>query len=329
MPTARSTPNIALVKYWGNRDNTFRLCAADSLSMTLDGPHVDVTVEKAEGFSVRSTTKELNVKEIARFAKTLDLINTYMRAGGTHLPPFAITIDSKIPPAIGLASSSAVFSAFAKAVAGLINAGLSDEQISVMARLGSGSAARSVFGGYGAIRNLPGNAIGDAVGYQVADETHWPLHDIIIVPSVEEKKTGSTEGHASAWTSPMFKDRVAAIPRRMKECTDAILQKDFEKLQRIAEEDCMDMHRCMQTQNPPLNYLSSETLRIVEEIKALRKTGHLPVLYTMDAGATVHLFCTDEAADAIRHFARAQKGCAVFQAKTGKGTQIVNGELSW
>lgn len=358
MITARSTPNIALIKYWGNRHDEFRLCANENLAMTLDGPYVDVSVEPADELSVTSKNKEMNEKDIQRFAKTLDLINAYLSTINYPLSTsISIEIDSHIPSSIGLASSAAVFSALAKAIAGLIeeNAGentselragtpalrdgifsnhqsgssariglFTDEQISVMARLGSGSAARSIFGGYGAIRNEENMFIDGSKGWQVADEHHWNLHDIIIVPSTEEKKVGSSEGHPKAWTSPDFQARVDAINgHRQQECIDAILNKNFEKLQAVAEEDCMEMHHCMQTQNPALNYLSDETYKILDEIKSLRTTEHLPVLYTMDAGPTVHLFCTDESKERIAEYAHAQKGCQVFEAKVGRGTYIL------
>jgi diphosphomevalonate decarboxylase len=325
MITARSTPNIALIKYWGNRHDEFRLCANENLAMTLDGPFVDVTVSESEAFSVTSANKELTEKDITRFAKTINLINIYLST--IHYPlstSISITIDSQIPSSIGLASSAAVFSALAKAISGLVECELSDEQISVMARLGSGSAARSIFGGFGAIRNEPNDFIDGSVGYQVADEHHWNLHDIIIVPSTKEKEVGSTTGHAKAWTSPDFEKRVQEIgDRRLQECVDAILKKDFEKLQAVAEEDCMDMHHCMQTQDPPLNYLSKETYRIIDEIKALRKAEHLPVLFTMDAGPTVHLFCEDSARDPIAAYANSQEGCQIFESVVGPGAHLL------
>jgi len=293
--------------------------------MTLDGPYVDVTVTPADQFSVTSKNKEMTEKDIQRFAKTLDLINAYLTTVDCPLPTsISIEIDSQIPPSIGLASSAAVFSALAKAVSALVDTELTDEQISVMARLGSGSAARSIFGGYGAIANEENMFIDGSKGWQIADENHWKLHDIIIVPSTEEKKVGSSEGHPKAWTSPGFAKRIENIKNhRQQECIDAILKKDFEKLQKVSEEDCMDMHQCMQTQDPPLNYLSSETYRILDEIKDLRSSEHLPVLYTMDAGPTVHLFCTDEARDRIAKYAHEQEGCQVFEAKTGEGARII------
>lgn len=326
--TARSTPNIALIKYWGNRNNELRLCKAGSASMTLNTPSVDITIDHADTLSVTSQNKEMKEKDIARFEKTLQMISNYLSSigYGDAIPAsLEVTIESNIPPSIGLASSSAVFSALAKAISGLVDAELTDEQISVMARLGSGSAARSIFGGFGAIRNLEGDGIDSAVGWQIADENHWPLHDIIIVPSTDEKKVGSTEGHAKAHTSPHFADRIRDIEEyRLKDCIDAILDKDFEKLQKAMEEDCMDMHKCMQTQEPELHYLSEETFRIIGEVEELRKSEHLPVLYTMDAGPTVHLFCPEEAREQIVAFSHAQEGCTIFEAAVGPGAHLVS-----
>lgn len=338
MITARSTPNIALIKFWGYPEGelytNLRLCAADSLSMTLNEPYVDVTVDHANELTVASVTlgqpKEMNEKSIKRYAVQLNYIKEYLAQLGCPdaIPAeVSISIDSHIPPSIGLASSAAVFSAVAKAVAGLVQEKieLTDEQLSVMARLGSGSAARSIFGGFGAIRVEGGTSIDSAVGWQVADENHWKLHDIVIIPKQEEKKVGSSEGHPLANTSPHFAKRIEDIQtRRQPECIDAILNKDFEKLQQVSEEDCMDMHeQIMQQQTPPLNYLSTETYRIVDEVKKLRTEKHLPVLYTMDAGFTVHLFCEDEALDTIRSYAHAQENCEVYESAIGSGSSII------
>ncbi len=331
--TATSTPNIAFIKYWGNRNNDLRLPAADSLSMTLDMPSVEITVDHADALSVQSfqpdgSEKQLKEKDIARFQQHLDLTKLYVsEIGGESAIPSSVSVvlRSHIPSSVGLASSAAVFACLAKAYAGLMKPAmdLSDEQISIIARFGSGSAARSIFGGYGALIAGDGNAMDASYGVQVADENHWLLHDIIIVPTQEEKKVGSTEGHALAWSSSQFKKRLGQMPKRQKECSDAIIGKDFEKLQRVVEEDCWDMHNVMQTSIPPLQYLNDETYRITEAIEELREREHLPVLYTMDAGPTVHLFCPDDAREKILAFANAQKGCRIFETKTGKGAMLL------
>ncbi|MBU0767129.1 diphosphomevalonate decarboxylase [Patescibacteria group bacterium] len=334
MITAISAPNIAFIKYWGNRDNELRIPQADSLSMTLNTPTVEIDVEHSEILSVKSfeldgSEKELGEKHIQRFRKHLELTKHYLNKLGVPdaIPnEVSITVRSGIPSGIGLASSAAVFSCLACAYQGLIREtiDLDDEQSSVIARLGSGSASRSIFGGFSALVAGEGSGIDSSKSIQIADENHWPLHDIVLAPSMHEKKVGSTEGHAIAQTSPHFADRIEAITsRRQQECIDSILKKDFEKLQRVTEEDCMDMHHVMETSTPPLKYLNDVTHRIISEVTDLRTSQHLPVLYTMDAGPTVHLVCTEEARDRVVDFAHAQADCTVFETKVGKGTHLV------
>lgn len=330
---AVSTPNIALIKYWGNRNDRLRLPAGDSLSMALDTPTVEITVDHAPALSVRSflldgSEKRLDASVLKRYETVLELYRRYfVELGAPKALPesLSIVIRSGIPPSIGIASSAAVFSCLAEAVAGLVTEQkkLDRKQISVLARLGSGSACRGAYDGYVAIRAGQGEAIDAAYAEQIADAKHWLLHDVILVPSQEAKKVGSTEGHAMAQTSPHFIERVKETPRRMRECIHAIRNRDFEQLQYVAEEDALNMHHVMQTQTPPLHYLSSETLRILDEVKALRKRQHLPVLFTMDAGPTVHLFCPDEALNDVLAFAEAQKGCQLFRAKTGPGSSCI------
>jgi len=333
--TAVSRPNIAFTKYWGNRDDELRLPAADSLSMTLDRPAIEVTVDHADTFGVTSFREDgdrqpLKEKEIARLAGHLELTNRYLTILGAQdaiRANVSLTIRSGIPPAIGLASSAAVFSAVAKAYAGLIKdeIDLTDAQISVIARLGSGSAARSIFGGYAALDTGSGDAIDTSTARQIAAEDHWTLHDFVIAPSLKEKEYGSTEGHHLAHTSPHWEKRLQEMPRRQQECIDAILTKDFEKLRVIAEEDAENLHLIAETSTPSLRYLTEHTHRILQEIEILRTEKHLPVLYTMDAGPTVHLICTEEAAPHIAAFAEEQKrfGCTIFTAKTGKGAMLI------
>jgi len=328
MPKAISSPNIALIKYWGNRNNELRLPAADSISMVLDTPTVTAEVSPSDQFAVQSFDAEGNERPqkpeaIARLEKHWNLVKKYLTSIGINTLPahVALTIRSGIPQSIGIASSSAVFSCLAEAYAGFVT-DLSREDVAILGRLGSGSGARNIFGGYVTLENTCEGMAG-TISKQVADETHWRLHDIIVVPSQEEKKVGSTEGHAMANTSPLFAERIQQIPKRMKECISAIETKDFEKLQYVVEEDALDMHKVMQTQNPPLHYLNAETHRILKEIDALRSGKKLNVLYTMDAGPTVHLICTEDSKNSIEQYADAQQGCIVLKAKTGGSSRLI------
>jgi diphosphomevalonate decarboxylase len=333
MHTASSSPNIAFIKYWGNRNNELRLPYADSLSMVLDCPTVRTTVQGSDHFSVQSFDKNgidkpQNEKSVERIKKHWMLTKNYLETIGraTGLPDaLSIVIHSEIPPAIGIASSAAVFSCLAESFAALVTGdALTREQVGIIGRLGSGSAGRNSFGGFVALENHSlSDEIGSCSPRQIAPETHWSLHDIILVPSHEEKKVGSTEGHTMAHTSPLFKDRVQTIPRRMTECIDAILARDFEKLQHVSEEDSLDMHTVMQTQVPSLQYLSDETHRILREVESLRQLEHLEVFYTMDAGPTVHLICTEAALSNIQEYAYSNKTCTIFESKIGRGSEIM------
>lgn len=331
MSTAVSSPNIALIKYWGNRNNELRLPAADSLSMVLDAPTVTITATPAEAFSAQSfdgagVTVPQSEKSLARLRHHFELVRQYLAHIGREQEfPQAATLDirSDIPPAIGIASSAAVFSCLAEAYASLVpGSPLKREDVSILGRLGSGSGARNAWSGFVALENT-GEGIEGTLGREIADATHWTLHDIIIVPSLKEKKVGSTEGHAYAATSPLFAQRLTEIPRRMTECMDAIRHKDFQKLQKVTEEDALDMHRVMETQDPPLRYLSEDTHRIIREVTSLREREKIDVLYTMDAGPTVHLICTENSLKAVTDFAEAQKGCIVFKAKTGGASRLI------
>lgn len=334
MAKAISTPNIAFIKYWGNRNQELRLPANDSFSMTLDSPTVEVTLDHAEEFSLRSfndqgVERQLRECDVARFQVHLNLVKRYLSLMGIRdaiRDSVAINVRSPVPSSIGLASSAAVFSALAKAYSGLIQERmrLSDQQVSILARLGSGSAARSIFDGYVALLSAGmGNEMKSAHALQVAPQSHWNLHDIIICPSLKEKEHGSTEGHHLAHTSPHYTERIREMPRRQRECIAAILNKDFEKLQHIAEEDTWDMHKVAETSTPLIKYLTEDTYRITREITGLRNREHLAVLYTMDAGPTVHLVCTEDAVSAVKDFAHAQKNCTVFETKVGNGARVV------
>lgn len=329
--TATSSPNIAFIKYWGNRNNDYRLPSADSLSMCLDNPKVEVTVERSselrvQSFNANGIPREMTPKHMARFDKHLNLMKHYFfELGMPEAIPASLhlTIRSSIPPSIGLASSAAVFSALAEATAGLaeVHRALTREEVSVLARLGSGSAARNVYDGYVALQAGTGDDIGSSVAIPIAGLGHWNLCDIVVVPSHQEKEVGSTEGHALAHTSHLFERRMRELPERQKQCIDAIHRRDFELLQKVSEADALDMHEVMRTSTPSLNYLSHETKQITDGIEVFRRMKHLPVLYTMDAGSTVHLICEEEAKEDILHFAHQQPGCTVFVAKTGAGSK--------
>jgi len=164
----------------------------------------------------------------------------------------------------------------------------------------------------------------DCVAVSIAPPEHWALVDCVAVVSSQHKKTGSTEGHALAWTSPLQAARVADAPRRLDICRSAILERDFEALANIIEHDSDMMHSVMMTSNPPLMYWQSATVEVFHQVREWR-AGGLPAAYTVDAGANVHVICLKESAQEVEKRLRELPGVSnVLVAGVGGGARLTS-----
>ena len=163
----------------------------------------------------------------------------------------------------------------------------------------------------------------DSYAYSIAPVDHWNLVDCVAIVSATHKKTGSTEGHAIAGTSPLQAARVADVPRRLEICRNAILQRDFEAFANIIEHDSDMMHSVMMTSNPPLMYWQAATVEIFHLVKEWRASG-LPVGYTVDAGANVHVLTLGENAKEVERRLRELPGVSdVLVAGVGGPARLV------
>jgi len=287
--TALAHPNIAFIKYWGNRDNALRLPVNGSISMNLDGLFTRTTVSftpsKTDSLTINSA--EITGKGLDRVSSILDLVRE--KAGINDRAE--VTSENNFPAGAGIASSAAAFAALAVAASKSARLDLSELELSVLARRGSGSASRSIPAGF--VEWKMGEAESDSYAYSIAPADHWNLADCVAIVNAAHKKTGSTEGHAIAGTSPLQNARVADAPRRIDLCRRAILNKDFEAFANIIEHDSDMMHSVMMTSNPPLMYWQAATLEVFHQVREWRASG-LPVGYTVDAGANVHVICLGE-----------------------------------
>jgi diphosphomevalonate decarboxylase len=322
--TALAHPNIAFIKYWGNRENTLRLPMNGSISMNLDGLSTRTTVS----FQPSLPYDELiiNGHEIAgagrdRVSYILDIIrgmaNIYDRA--------EVMTENNFPSGAGIASSASAFAALALAGSAAAGLNLSEAELSRLARRGSGSASRSIPGGF--VEWQVGTTDEDSFAFSIAPAEHWKLVDCVAIVSASHKKTGSTEGHAVAPTSPLQAPRVADAPRRLDLCRNAILNKDFDAFASIVELDSDMMHAVMMTSTPALHYWKPESLSVMNAVRQWRGDG-LPVCYTVDAGPNVHVICTDSEVHTVDKRLREIKGVTdVLVARAGGGAKILqNGE---
>ena len=293
--TAISHPNIAFIKYWGNRDNELRLPANGSISMNLDGLTTRTRVTFDPSFPTDIfdlNNKRQSGSSLERVVKHLNFIRG-LRGVSTHAH---VLSDNDFPTGAGIASSASAFAALTLATVAALGLQIPEANLSRLARRGSGSACRSIPAGITEWHK--GHSDVDSFAVTIADPTYWALADCIAVVEEEPKKVGSSEGHASASTSPLQAARVSDSERRLDICRNAIMKKDFQALSEIIELDSNMMHSVMMTSNPPLFYWLPATLDIMTSVRSWRKTG-LPAAYTLDAGANVHVICEADKIDVI------------------------------
>lgn len=317
--TAIAHPNIALIKYWGNRDNELRLPVNGSISMNLDGLFTRTSVSFG-GFKSDSLVindREVTGKGLERVSFILDLVR---EMAGTR-DRAEVTSENNFPTGAGIASSASAFAALALAASKAAGLSLSEPELSRLARRGSGSASRSIPGGF--VEWQMGSGDMDSFAFSIAPQTHWDLCDCVAIVSAGHKKTGSTEGHAIAGTSALQAARVADAPRRLDICRRAVLVRDFNALATIMELDSDMMHAVMMTSSPALHYWQPASLTVMQSVRAWRAEG-LPVAYTVDAGPNVHVLCPLEVQKEAETRLRKLPGVEnVLVAKAGGPARLV------
>ncbi|MEJ5313082.1 MULTISPECIES: diphosphomevalonate decarboxylase [Anaerolinea] len=317
--TAIAHPNIAFIKYWGNRDPNLRIPENGSISMNLADLSVKTTVsfgnEEEDCLILNGTPADASA--LQRVSRFLDLIRGL---AGIHERARVIS-ENDFPTGAGIASSAAAFAALALAATAAVGLHLSEKDLSRLARKGSGSACRSIPGGY--VEWLPGETDEDSYAVSIAPPEHWALTDCIAILSTHHKPVGSTEGHALASTSPLQSARVADTPRRLNVVRRAILERDFPALAEMIEHDSNLMHAVMMTSTPPLFYWEPVSLTIMKAVREWRASG-LPCGYTLDAGPNVHVLCPSEFAGEVTNHLKAIPGVqTVLLASAGGPARLV------
>jgi diphosphomevalonate decarboxylase len=296
--TAVANANIAFIKYWGNHDDKLRLPANPSLSMNLAGLETETSVDFGGG---RDRDEVIIGGEPQtglprdRVVAHLDVIRA--RAGGQR--QFArVESSNNFPTGAGIASSASAFAALTVAAAAAAGLNLTEPELSALARLGSGSAARSVPGGFVEWAAGQDGQPEASYAYSIAPPEHWDLVDVIALVSQKQKSVSSTSGHVLARTSPLQDARVAGAAERLKRCRDALLAKDFTRFADIVEADSNLMHAVMLTSSPPIIYWEPITLAVMKSVRRWRAED-LPVCFTIDAGPNVHCLCPASAAPEV------------------------------
>ena len=321
--TATACPNIAFIKYWGNRNATLRLPSNGSISMNLDGLYTRTRVKynadlKEDALTINGSP--VNHSGLVRVQRFMDEVRRL--AGVTMCAQ--IDSENNFPIGAGIASSSAAFAALSLAATHAAGLDLLEQGLSRLARRGSGSACRSIPEGF--VEWQAGTSDKDSYAYSIASPEYWPVADVIAIVSSDHKEVGSSEGHSLAGTSPLQPARVAGTQQRLDFCRQAIQQRDFSALARIVELDSNLLHAVMITSQPALFYWAPASLTVMRAVIAMRKGG-LPVCYTLDAGPNVHVLCLTEwmtkVVEAVKQIPGVQQ---VITARAGGGAHLVAGD---
>lgn len=292
----RAHTNIALIKYWGKRDEKQFLPVNSSLSLTLAGLYTDTLVRFEEDLKqdqFRLNGQDQGEKETAKISHFLDLFR--LEAG---LDQRAIVESvNHVPTAAGLASSASAFAALAMAANLATGLGLDVRTLSTYARRGSGSATRSLYGGF--VEWNKGTSSEDSYAIPVDDAT-WDVGMIIIALNRSAKKVSSREGmKRTVETSPFYPAWAKEAEQDLIAIKQAIRERDFQRTGEIAEWNAMKMHATMLGSNPPLSYWEEGSIRALRAVQELREAGVL-CYSTMDAGPNVKVLCRLSQAETIK-----------------------------
>ena len=312
--------NIAFIKYWGKYNEKLRLPANSSISMNLSNCITETSVEFDEKLKCDKFTLDghgVKEDESKRVFKHLDMIR---QIAGIKI--FA-KVDSKnnFPKASGIASSASGFAALT--VAGVAAAGikLSQKDLSILARIGSGSACRSIPDGI--VEWRFGKTDKTSYAVSLYPTNYWDLTDLIAVVGSGEKKVGSSEGHKLADSSPFYNARILGMPKKVREIKTAFKNKDFTKLGEIIEAEAINMHTVMMTSTPPLFYWLPETLAVTDLVLKMRERG-IESYFTIDAGPNVHIICERKNTEKIKkELIKTKNIKKIIENKVGEGTHLI------
>ncbi|KRO18205.1 diphosphomevalonate decarboxylase [Lacticaseibacillus saniviri] len=320
MTTARAHTNIALIKYWGKRDSQLILPYTSSISMTLDEFYTDTQVV----FDAALTADELYLdgtkRDVTKVATVLELVRQQ-----AHESRFArVTSTNHVPETAGLASSASAFAALTMAASAAAGLKLSHTQLSRLARRGSGSASRSVDGGF--VIWHRGTDDQSSFAEPIREQPTLPLAMVVVMVSGKKKSQTSRQGMAqTVATSPFYPAFVEQNQAAIEPMLHALATDDLATIGRLTEQSSFQMHAAIMAGNPPFSYFEPETLTAWHMVQTLRDQG-IPAYATMDAGPNVKILTTQPHVDTILKALEPEFAGRLTVAHPGPAAQILSEE---
>lgn len=287
--TFKASPDIALVKYWGKKDEVLRLPENGSVSMIVGGLETTTTVEFQPDLNKDEVMiqGEKVTQELKRVSKHLDRIRNL--AG---ISSFAkVVSQNNFPRSTGLSSSGSGFAALTLAAIKAAGLKLTQKELSILARQGSGTACRCVCGGY--IEWLDGESSDSSYAHTIRPASHWDLRDLVVVVNEGQKLTSSTKGHKTAKTSLVYSERQDRINEKIDQVKQAISKKNFAQLGELVEAETLEFHSILLTSTPPIIAWHPGTVEVMLAVQAMREEG-IQAYFSISTGFNVHVLTTPD-----------------------------------
>lgn len=320
---ARAHTNIALIKYWGKKDPDLFLPMVSSLSLTLSAFYTDTRVSFSESY----TENRLLVNGLEQTGKAKESLDRFMSVIGSKMEhPLPIHVESfnHVPTAAGLASSASAYAAMTGAIAQALNWDLDHQSLSRIARRGSGSATRSLFGGFVEWEKGTDDLSSKAIPI---DDGLWDVGMLALVLNDKEKTISSRDGMAkTVATSPFYPAFVSSQDSDLELMKKAIKERDIVSMGEIAEHNAMKMHATTLSAKPPMTYLSPDSLRAIKAVQDLRSSG-FTCYYTMDAGPNVKILSpASQQDDLIKSLRQLFKDVTLVKSQAGPAMRYLSDE---
>ena len=316
--TAIAHPNFALIKYWGKSNVGGNIPAMSSLAITLDSMMSETTVSFPDDLKldtwILNGVEQPSLGQIQPPCEHLKKISPIDQ-------PCLIESKNNFPTAAGLASSASGIASLVSALDKVLETKLSKQQMIEAAMLGSASAARSLFPGF-VLLDVTEN---DVTCKTILEAEEWPLNVIVCVTSTNQKTMSSRQGmEISKKTSPIYSDWVSNHQQDIDLALQAIAEKNFHQLGKIAEQNCLKMHQVMKTSQPSIDYWNLATHTCVENVKDMQGKG-MPVFFTIDAGPQVKIICEPDVSKEVATLMEKVPGVrSIIESCLGKGARIIH-----
>lgn len=330
--TWRCPSNIAIVKYWGKKKDQIPCNTSVSITLSQSFTETEVILLEKKTRQILELDYFFEGKKQPQFEIRIRNYLTKEYGSFPVLKDHALRIHSfnSFPHSAGIASSASAFGALALA----LSEASGDESInksflkkvSALARLGSGSACRSMFPGFvlwGKNKWIPGSSNQFAFPVKQVHKNFKQMQDAVLILDEGVKNVSSSAGHSLMKDHPFAKSRFKQANERSLKLLEAIAIGDYESFMEIAESEALTLHAMMMTSKEHYILMKPETLAAIEKIRRFRKETAIPVCFTLDAGPNVHVLYAESYKEKVDHFLKNHFNKIIFDS-IGKGPEKIN-----